>query len=355
MGDVDRPRLHWAAIGCTILAVVLTLIHLGAEVVRGRLDPGQAQGVLAFAHQAGMLLAAPTFALLGLLIVWKASEQPGAAYAGIFLGAYGVWGIGIGGWIGDGPERVAFLTVVDIVSHTAAVRFTQLFPRPLESSDIRALGRRRAGRPLAKGIAALLNPRLFWPVMVGIGLTARFVPVPFLYVGHVIGVSALAVTYLYAGHRTGDDEARRRIFWLLEAALVFLATELLLLLVRLLSLLNILRLDVRAWHDVVHPLQTWTALACFALAIFFHGAFDSRLVVRRTTVASLGGALVVVLFITLETAVSEALEALFGFESQVGTIVAGVTVALLFRPIVQKIEGRFAGAASQDVVEPEGG
>lgn len=336
-------------------AVLGTLLYLGWEIAGGQLDPGRAPDLLVFAHDLALVLASPTFALLGLLIVWKASEQPGAPFAALFLGAYGLWGLAIGGWFEEGVLRLGYVTVLDVLAHTTAVRFTQLFPRPLEAADVRSLAKGKVSGALSGMLGALLDPRLFWPVMVGVGLAARFISVPFVYVGHVIGVSVLASAYLFAGYRAGEEKERRRIFWLMEGALVFVATELLLLSVRVFGLLGIVQPDMRAWHAVVHPFQTWAAIVCFALAIFFYGAFDARLVVRRTTVASLGGTLVVILFITMETAVSETLEAVFGFESQVGTIVGGVAVALLFRPIVQKIEGRLGGLDAEDGMEVGGG
>ena len=342
-GHAHRSTRQRGVMVFAALAVVATSVYLVGEIVSGAVDPGQAPSLLVFAHDLALLLASPSFAILGFLIVWKAPEQPGAAFAALFLGAYGLWSLAIGGWLGQGWHRMAYVTVIDILAHTTAVRFTQLFPRPLEAADVHALAKGKLGGALARALGVLLDPRLFWPVMIGVGLAARFTPVPFVYVGHVIAVSALASAYLFAGYRAGGDEDQRRVFWLMEGALVFVATELLLLSLRVLGLLGIVQPDMRAWHAVVHPLQTWGALVCFALAIFLYGAFDARLVVRRTTVASLGGASVVVLFITMETVVSETLEAVFGFESQVGTVVAGVAVALLFRPIVQRIEGRLAG------------
>lgn len=79
MANVDRSPLDRVAMGFTIVACLVTLLYLGAEIAGGQLDPRRAQGVLAFLHQAGLVVAPPAFAALGLLIVWKAPEQPGSA------------------------------------------------------------------------------------------------------------------------------------------------------------------------------------------------------------------------------------------------------------------------------------
>lgn len=50
-----------------------------------------------------------------------------------------------------------------------------------------------------------------------------------------------------------------------------------------------------------------------------------------------------VIFITMETAVTETLEGVFGFQSRAGTITGGVAVALLLRPITERIDRKLGG------------
>jgi len=129
----------------------------------------------------------------------------------------------------------------------------------------------------------------------------------------------------------------------MEAAVVFVATELIFYAMDAVNALQIFDINRESWVPWLHLAMVWATLLCIVLAIFYKGAFDSRLVLRRTTVASAAGALAVVIFITMETAVTETLEGVFGFESRVGTIAGGVAVALLLRPITDRIDRRLGG------------
>jgi hypothetical protein len=124
------------------------------------------------------------------------------------------------------------------------------------------------------------------------------------------------------------------------------ATELVFYAMAAFQLLDIFPVNEALVAPWLHLAMVWSTLTCIALAIFYKGAFDSRLVLRRTTVASAAGAAAVVIFITLETAISEALEGFFGFQSQIGSVAGGVAVALLLRPIVDRIDRRLGGKAS---------
>ena len=74
------------------------------------------------------------------------------------------------------------------------------------------------------------------------------------------------------------------------------------------------------------------------MAIFYAGAFDVGLVLRRTTVVTLTGMLAIAVFITIETTIEEALEEVLGLQSRTGGIVAGIAAALAFRPLSVRID-----------------
>jgi len=349
-----NPRtIQRAVVGTLAVAGLLGgLAGLGAHIVQWQADPTAWAGLSALLTETALRLAWPAFAILALLIVWLAPAQSGTLLGGLFLSAYALWGIA-GGNLDRGTSWFGpVIMTVDFLSHTAAVRFSQVFPRPLQRSDVLSLGKGGLTRPFASVCALLLNPRVFWPLAVVVEGLALGLSWRWLYLAHVLFVSLLATTYFYAGYRRGSEAERQRIFWLMEAAVVFVAFELASHAMNALHALQLFDINRVFWASWFLVAQTWLALLCFALAIFYKGAFDSRLVLRRTTVASATGALAVVIFIAMETAVTETLEGLFGFQSRMGTISGGVAVALLLRPITERIDRRLGGKGK--VSETEG-
>ncbi|MCZ6643144.1 MAG: hypothetical protein O7F71_16335 [Gammaproteobacteria bacterium] len=88
-----------------------------------------------------------------------------------------------------------------------------------------------------------------------------------------------------------------------------------------------------------------------APAVFYAGAFDSGMVLRRTTVVGISTGLALLIFVTLETLLEEFLAESFGLESRVGDIIGGVSAAVAFRPLSRRIDrmiGRFSSVASSD-------
>ena len=89
------------------------------------------------------------------------------------------------------------------------------------------------------------------------------------------------------------------------------------------------------------------------MAVFYAGAFDSGIVLKRTTVLGLTAGLAVLIFVTLETLLEELLASSLGLESRVGGIVGGVAAAVAFRPISQWIERVMSGWSTEEPVTPD--
>ena len=329
-------------------------ILAAAGVLAGLLTSGNLFGQL-FTHPEGLPglwvllpdlgyhLALPAFAALGVLIVWLSPKESGALFGVLFLSIYTWWGVVAWNLSRESEWFWPLIMVNDFLFHTSALRFAQLFPRPLLAADVLALGTRKLTGPAASFLAALLRPRVFWPVALLFETLALTIRLPLVYTGHVLIVSLMASVYFYAGYRRGTEEERQRVFWLMEAAVVFVATELAFHALNIIHALEIFDINQSLWGSWLHLTMIWATLTCIALAIFYKGAFDSRLVVRRTTVASITGALAVLIFITLETAITETLEAVFGFQSRIGAIAGGVAVALLLKPLTDRIDRKLGG------------
>ena len=333
----NTHALQRLAVGALVaVGLVAGLLSSGFQLHRLFADPGGLPPLLVLLPDVGRLIAGPAFAALGILIVWLSPRQSGALFGVLFLSIYTWWGVVGGNLARDSMWFRPLIMANDFLFHTAALRFAQLFPRPLAQSAVLALGTKRLTKPVASLLAALLEPRVFWPAAIVFESLALNIRLPLVYTGHVLVVSLMAATYFYAGYKRGSEAERQRIFWLMEAAVVFVAVELMFHALNVIHALEIFNINRPVWGSWLHVGMVWATLLCIALAIFYRGAFDSRLVLRRTTVASVAGALAVVIFITMETAVTETLEGVFGFQSRIGTIAGGAAVALLLRPITDR-------------------
>lgn len=354
MAEITPARhilLRLAAASAASAGLLLHLLNLGFAAwvwAAGAAGPLGVDVRLVAPGMLRILAWGVGFGVLALVIVWKVGHRYEALAAALFLGVYSLWG----GFLEGTPFRgTAWLPPVliacDALAHAAGVRFTQLFPRPLEPADLTAVGPRWFRRIVATPLAALLDPRIYWPAAAGFEVLWRLLPGEIGPGGiHVLVWVSLASVYLYAGYRRGTPEERRRIFWILEGVLVFLLAQIAWVALWSLHVAGIMALDLRVWFSWLNAISAWATLACFSLAVFYAGAFDSGLVLRRTAAASLTSAGAVVIFLTLETTAEELLVEVLGFESRLGGTVGGVAAALLVRPLWVRIDRYLGGISS---------
>ena len=168
---------------------------------------------------------------------------------------------------------------------------------------------------------------------------------------HLLVWLVLGTFFLYTSYVRGSREDRRRIFWILEGVAVFLVVQILDLGLWTVSSTGLLELDLGLWSNWLRAVSAWLTLGCFVMAVFYAGAFDSGMVLRRTTVLGLSAGLAVLIFLTLETLVEDLVAEAFGLESRIGGILGGVVAAVAFRPLSQRIDkiiGRWSSEESSD-------
>ena len=155
------------------------------------------------------------FAVLGLVIALRGGHREETVVAGLFLSIYSLWAaLSFSAPFEAVWWRIPVHIVFDVLCHSIGIRFTQLFPRRLTATDVLGLTSGRMTRPVARALAALVKPQVYWPValtfevVVWVGRFWLNVPLP---AAHLLIWLILGVTYLYAGYRSGGSEERRRI------------------------------------------------------------------------------------------------------------------------------------------------
>lgn len=309
------------------------------------------------------LLSGPAAAVLALALAWRSWHREDARALATFLALTAFVLAGDGLWwlmrLSRAPEWLTSLASLSIpvcalAGMAAMLRFSGTFPRPLSAHEIAPGdgGRSRARRALAAaqrwstdgaavGRAAtwLILGLIVVPETVRVLLAVagvRLSPlsaVKYAVLGILLASMAVSALNLRAGHRVADAEGRRRIFWVLEGFL--LATGIAV----VASALKVLQ-DVTGYVPPVgfwYPLALLAAFAallgCLAVAMFYAGAVDPALTVRRTAVAGLVGLGMVVLFATIEQVLQGWLGHRLGLSDRMGGILTGVVVGLAFEPL----------------------
>ena len=294
-----------------------------------------------FAGDALVVLAwGVGFSVLALVMIVRAGDRHEVVMAALFLGVYSLWGGFLDSMpFDDEPWRPQAMSAFDALAHSIGIRFTQLFPRPLSSAEVRELGPRWLRRSLGPFLGALLDPRVFWTFAIVFEGAFRIIPLPGpAGLIHLLVWLALGTFYLYASYARGNEEDRRRIFWILEGVVVFLVVQVVEIGLWTILRAGLLDFDLGLWSNWLRAVSAWLTLGCFVMAVFYAGAFDSGMVLRRTTVLGLSGGLAVLIFITLETLAEELLADVFGLQSRVGGVLSGVTAAFAFRPLTSRID-----------------
>lgn len=353
------PLLRGTAAAVSLIALLLCCVNLISFIppLAGGWIPTTEMALVDRVSRALIMLAwGVGFAALGLVTVWRVGDRFAVLIAALFLGVYALWsGVGGSPFFVGAPWVVPTLWAIDALAHSIGIRFTQLFPRPLTAEDVLLVGPGPFRRFVSPVLAGLTRPRFFWPFAIALEGTMRWAGSPGAFFWHVVLWLMLGTIYLYIAYRTGSRADRRRIFWIMEGVAVFLLMEVVWTGLWSLNALEVLSVDLAFWSRLNTTIGAWATLVCFALAIFYSGALDSGMILRRTTVASVAGVVALILFIALETTVGEVLEDMAGLNSRVGDILIGVIAALAFHPISRRINGWMVALGARQRQAPPNG
>jgi hypothetical protein len=152
---------------------------------------------------------------------------------------------------------------------------------------------------------------------------------------------AVGVTNLRAAYVLSDREERRRMLWVVTGSVAALWAVLIPIGVWISDVLGLGLPSVFGWLLLLLPLAPLILVLCLAVAVFFSGAMDPALVIRKTTVYGAIGVIFVFLFAGLGNLVEGWVESALGLPGSVGSIITGGAIAVVLLPL----RGRFAGIA----------
>lgn len=310
---------------------------------------------------------------LALALVWRAGARAetrslALLLATAFFPAYMVAQAG-----------VPYSTVVVIQSAMhwvyigAFLRFAALFPQPLTLADLEAAGRARAERkgrapkPVSRGRRLLLSPAAVWGGALVAGAVSGISSAAGQPVWHVV-LAPLLIWSLYrglgllrAGYAVADAVGQRRILWVVQGlySMVWLGVVMIgaigygMVEGARAAAAGLSPAEIQVPHEVMtaanvsQSLSVLVMVVCLAFAIFFQGALDPRLALKRTTVYAMMAVSGALLFAVVENLASSVIADVLHLSEGFGAAIAGGVVALGFNPVrdwlTRRVENRLGG------------
>ncbi|HEX8903299.1 MAG TPA: adenylate/guanylate cyclase domain-containing protein [Longimicrobiaceae bacterium] len=305
-------------------------------------DPGYLAGVGAFAW-VPVLVATATevlIAALGLALVWRAWDRREARALAAFLALAGLGlpdGLGI-----PGPAHAIFDHVVLAFAMAALVHFSLVFPEPLSPQA--------PGWP-PRWLRPLLAPE--WLVAGAFAAAGAMVLlVPFdaadlLALPILLAAVLLAATNLRGSYRRSPPAYQHRVLWVLNGVYA-LAWTIILAIPAAFAIYITAAVFATRRASAVADIAFYSLVgagvlllpAFLAIGVFYEGAVDPRLGIRKTTVYGAMGVLTLSIFVVVEGVTSASMMSVLRLPAHLGTWVAGGGVALAFGPLRRWVERR---------------
>ncbi|MFC1790875.1 hypothetical protein ACFL0I_00190 [Gemmatimonadota bacterium] len=314
------PLHRAAAAVLTLLALIGGVAQVGWFVAGEGVTPLTDAGYVL--RQVGYGLFVIASAGLGGVILTRAQHRQSLSLAVVTLALMGLplLGSGAGSAMAEAgaPEWLfsASATFAFFLSLAALYRLSRSFPYPRPSS--------RWGRWAPWGMA-----------LVGCGATWAGTPplTPRLGMALAFGVAVASLFNWWGMYRAADADGRRRVLWLAQGLVAFAVMAGLQVALVVLVQTTPLRIPLPGWEYWLRLAALFAALGFIAVAVFYRGALDPALVLRRTALYGIGGVVLVFAFTAIEDLTAGWLADRLGLGENAGSWFAGGVVALLLGPI----------------------
>lgn len=153
---------------------------------------------------------------------------------------------------------------------------------------------------------------------------------------------------LFAQYRLGSEKSRRQIEWLhlsLFGTVVLFSTTLITGFV--IRWIGIFEDPSKAGESFLFPMLFFvtpilgfiTFLLALLMSMFYRGAIDPKLLIRKSTIYTLIAIIMTITFVLIEATISSTAIVHLGLPSQTGALAAATFTALVFMPLRTRIEG----------------
>ncbi|MEX2285025.1 MAG: hypothetical protein WEE89_21235 [Gemmatimonadota bacterium] len=360
--------LRWAVV--VIAAAALIQIAMHSSAVIGALRPiivfsgnenssGDLRGDFILlrlrreqyiAYLFSQALPAAAAALLAVLLGWRAGSRADARRLALFLALLAFW------WGSFQPAEFR------IVGYEPP-------PPPFSWSSALLAGGRWVAFTLAMGAflsfatvfpsdarQTRLTQRQIWipTIVVALGsavlLPLSTVPVPsramtVLFVAAMLPAYLFYALFLFLGvramlhnYRKASDADRQRGLWLMAGFTCASAVFALIVVVQGVSWFVLDHLLTSFLVDMILPsLAPLVILVSIFIAVFYTGTFDARLIIKKTSLYSILGLILVGTFALVENVVTAAASRWFHLPADLGTFIGAIAVALVAAPLRARV------------------
>ena len=329
-----RPATRLTRVALSALGIInITFV---AVVLLRTLAPDPA-AVLAATHRGligtlTQLGVGALFSVLGLFVLGLSGHRPGVTLLSGFLLSQG---LAIGFLMALGiinVDSLQFNTArffINWLAYSFALRTVQLFPRRI---DRKKLIEKRPLGPLTVFVDLLRGPVRVWSFTAAILAVVVLTQSELLFHLGQLGVILMTALTLIANYRMGGRRIRRKIYWLLLGTLILLLARLLLSSAQF--LFDQFSLRVPGIRSITWAIANVGLLSCILFAVFYRGAVDPRIVVRRAAVYSLSIITLLFAFAAFENYLSGVMTQYLGIDLGSVTAIGGAAVALLIKPLI---------------------
>ncbi|HSW29108.1 MAG TPA: hypothetical protein VLH75_06365 [Longimicrobiales bacterium] len=300
----------------TLLALAAGLTQVVWFLAGGAAPATAAPGYVA--RQIGYGLFVLAAAGLGALILIKGAPRRELSLVAVVLALMGapfldsgagpaLAAAGVPAWLFEQALSLGFFMAM-----AATYAVSRSFPYPLQD------GRVARAAPWTAALVA-------W----GLGAAGVLPLTPRVGMAVALGVAAASLFNEGTMYRAADAQGRRRVLWLAQGMVAFTVVAALQVALVVLTRVTPLRIPLAGWEYWLRLAALVAGLAFLGVAVFYRGALDPALVLRRTAVYGIVGVGLVFVFTAVEDLTSSWLTERLGLDESAGSWLAGTVIALI--------------------------
>jgi hypothetical protein len=332
---------RWRIISSGVLACLVALVGLAAQsVAYVHLAQRTDLSTLGKWHLAIYDSEFTPLLLIVPFVIWRGEASRGVRTWALSLAFTGLNGALIALYSDHPPFLSVTLREAAVISFWLALglvlRASQDFPDPLRAADLARDSKAWRSLPwLRVLLRALLHPLAVWALILSLVLASHVLP-RWFDAAIKISVVALGAAYWRAHWQVGNELQRRKVGWLLQSGLTYLALYFL-----GLAVFGAIGPGPSTFHTIVSLIFNLLSMIlinlCIVLAIFRAGAVNPALVVRRTFVYGVTAAMLTFGLEVGAHLVAETLKETLAISDRLQGAVLGTFAGLAFRPVTHRL------------------
>jgi hypothetical protein len=340
------PRYRAMRILAIVVGAVSTMLLIAEAFAAIR--SSEISNALALAYVADTIVWAP-WSAIGVLIAARGIRTAGTTALAFSIATLGLNFAMANVEILNGRVNPtwqdAMIGLTGFIAARAFLRSCQLFPRPLTREDVLSPQASLLGMLwLQRLLAYLLRPWVTWAIAAVYAIANFLVPGAFGQVPLIL----LGLAFVRVFLRVGNSIVRRRVTWIAQTTLFFLAMFFVSSILQSLLRSAGVGLEARAWVYVAYcvPLGVGGVVS-IAMTVFGAGAVNPSLVVKSTVVYGTTISLLLFALNVISSLLVDSVTHAFGLNDRLVAATLGALAGLLLEPLAKVLRRLLERAGSR--------